>query len=122
MLMPQQTLYKAFVHAFQGLGSFLRNDRNGRIHLLAAIAVIIAGIVFGLSAVEWCLVMLCIAGVTGFEMLNHALEKFCDAVHPQTHPLIKIVKDVAAAAVLWWAIISVIIALFIFLPKIIAIL
>ncbi len=122
MHMPQQTLYKAFVHAFHGLDSFFRNDRNGRIHLLATVAVTIAGIAFGLSAIEWSLALLCIAGVIGFEMLNHALEKFCDAIHPQTHPLIKVVKDVAAAAVLWWAIISVIIALFIFLPKIIAIL
>lgn len=120
--MPHQTLYKAFGHALKGMTNFFRNDRNGRIHFFTAIVVVITGIVLKLSTMEWCVILLCVAGVIGFEMLNHALEKLCDAVHPEIHPLIKITKDVAAAAVLWCAVISVIIALLIFLPKIIAIL
>lgn len=119
--MSQQTLYKAFYHAFCGLGSFFRNDRNGKIHLLAAVAVCIAGIALGLSGTEWCIMLICIACVCSLEMLNHALEKLCDAVQPGQHPMIKICKDVAAGAVLCWAIISMVIAVIIFLPKIITI-
>jgi undecaprenol kinase/diacylglycerol kinase (ATP) len=116
--MKQQSLYKAFIHAFHGLGSFFKNDRNGRIHLLAVIVVITAGLILHIAAVEWMMVLLCIAGVMGSEMFNHALEKFCDAVHPEIHPFIKTAKDIAAAAVLLWSVISAIIGVFIFLPKI----
>ncbi len=116
--MSQQTLYKAFYHACCGLGSFFRNDRNGKLHLLAAVAVCIAGIALGLSGIEWCIMLACIAAVLSLEMLNHALEKLCDAIHPGEHTMIKICKDVAAGAVLCWSIISVIIAAIILLPKI----
>jgi diacylglycerol kinase len=51
-------------------------------------------------------------------MINSALEKLCDTVQPTYHPVIKIVKDVSAGAVLFASIISVAIAAIIFLPKI----
>jgi diacylglycerol kinase len=51
-------------------------------------------------------------------MLNSALEKLCDLVQPDLHPQIKIIKDVAAAAVLWACLISTAIGALIFLPKI----
>jgi diacylglycerol kinase len=53
------------------------------------------------------------------EMMNTAVEKLCNVVHQDIHPGIKLVKDIAAGAVLVSAIISVVIACVIFLPKII---
>jgi diacylglycerol kinase len=116
--MKKQSLSKAFYYAFSGLFYFLRNDRNGRIHLLACVVVSGAGFYFHVSETEWIFLLLCFALVIGFEMCNHALENLSDVVHIEHHPLIKTVKDVAAAAVLWSAIISVVIALIIFIPKI----
>lgn len=113
-----QPLSKAFRHAFNGLFYFFRKDRNGKIHLVLAISVVIAGWFFTISTTEWALLLLCISLVIGLEMGNHALEKLADATHPEKHPLVGIAKDVAAAAVLWAAIISVVIGLLIFLPKI----
>lgn len=120
--MQPQSLGKAFTHAFQGLFHFLRNDRNGKIHAVITILVCIAGFYLHFSSTEWMIVLLCTALVLGLEMCNHAIEKLCDAVHPSYHPLIKIAKDVAAAAVLWSAIISVIIGLILFIPKILMLL
>jgi diacylglycerol kinase len=60
--------------------------------------------------------------VISFEMMNHALEKLSDAVHPEHHTLIKFSKDVSAAAVLWSTIISILIGIMILLPKLISIL
>lgn len=117
--MKQSSLLKAFKYAFSGVGHFLVNDRNGHIHILIAVIVNAAGWFFGISLQEWCIVLLCMGMVISLEMINHALEKLCDAVHETHHPLIKIAKDVAAGAVLWSAIISAIIGLLIFLPKII---
>jgi diacylglycerol kinase len=116
--MKPQPLSKAFGHAFNGLSHFLLNDRNGKIHFLAAILVSAAGFYFHLASTEWILLLICFSVVISFEMCNHALENICDLVHPDHHPLIKTAKDVAAAAVLWSAIISAIIGLIIFVPKI----
>ena len=77
-------------------------------------------IVLHLHHDEWIIVLICIAMVIGFEMLNTAIETLCNMVQEEYHPLIKIIKDVAAAAVLWVSIISVIIGLIIFLPKLIS--
>ncbi len=65
-------------------------------------------------------VLLCSGSVLCLEMLNSALEKLADIVEPAFHPQIKIVKDVAAGAVLLASIMSAIIGTIIFLPEILA--
>jgi diacylglycerol kinase len=120
--MKTQPLSAAFRHAFNGMAQFFRFDRNGKLHLLAAVLVSAAGWYFKITAGEWCVLLLCTGLVIGLEMVNYALENLCNLVHNDFHPLIKAVKDVAAAAVLWAAIISAGIGLIIFIPKIIAIL
>jgi undecaprenol kinase/diacylglycerol kinase (ATP) len=121
MSQPQH-IFKAFANAFNGMGNFFLHERNGKIQLSFAIVVIIAGYYFTLSATEWMFILLCIGAVISAEMMNSALEKLCDLVQKEYHPTIKIIKDVAAAAVLWFTIISVIIGIIIFLPKFIALL
>ena len=118
-LNKQQKFFKAFVHAWKGIEHFFQHDRNGRIHLGAALASIFAGFIFKISAIEWAIILVCIALVVAFEMLNAAIEKLCDVVHKEFHPAIKVIKDVSAGAVLWVSIISAIIGAIIFIPKII---
>lgn len=118
--MKKQSLLKAFSHAFNGLFYFLAHDRNGKLHLIACLLVSFLGIYFKVSANEWSILLLCFALVISLEMCNHALENLCNLVHPDHHPLVKTVKDVAAAAVLWSAIISAAIGMVIFIPKIMA--
>jgi len=60
--------------------------------------------------------------VIGGEMLNSAIETVVDIAMPEINPKAKFAKDVAAGAVLIFAISSAIIGLIIFIPKIIAIL
>lgn len=120
--MKKQSLLSAFRHAFNGLFYFLGHDRNGRIHFGACFLVTLAGFYFRIPVTEWCILLTCFALVVSFEMCNHALENLCNVVHADHHPLIKTVKDVAAAAVLWSAVISVVVGLLIFIPKIISIL
>ena len=77
-----------------------------------------AGFYFHISPAEWTITGASIAIVLSAEMLNTAIEKLCDLVQPEVHPQIKIIKDLAAAAVLWLSIGSAIAGLVIFLPKI----
>jgi len=51
------------------------------------------------------------------EILNTCIEKIMDFVHPEYHPKVKIIKDMAAAAVLIMAIVAVIVGGLIFIPK-----
>lgn len=122
MLKKRQSLASAFRYAFQGLVHFVRHDRNGRIHFFAAMAATTAGMYFRIEVMEWVVLLLCYGIVIAFEMCNHAIEHLCDVVHADQHPFIKIAKDVAAAAVLWSSIISAVIGLIIFVPKIISLL
>src|ERR1051325_6413143 len=92
--------------AFNGVYLFFRRERNGQIQGVIAILAIIAGVVFGISRLEWIGLLLCSGLVISLEMLNSAVERICNMYTTEYHPAIKIIKDVAAAAVLWSAILS----------------
>jgi diacylglycerol kinase len=106
--------------ALQGWAAFFKNEKHAQIQAVVAVLVIAAGFYFSLSKTEWLFVLGCIALVLSLEMLNTAIEKLADKTHPEQHPQIGLVKDVAAGAVLWASVISVIIGAVIFLPLILA--
>jgi hypothetical protein len=91
---------QSFGHAFRGLGDLLRTQPHARIHLLATVVVVVAGLMKGLDRLEWALIALAIAAVWTAEALNTAIEAVVDLVSPQWQELARKAKDVAAAAVL----------------------
>jgi diacylglycerol kinase len=112
-------LVKSFGYALSGIVSCFRSEPNFRIHSGFSIVVLILSFVCNISAIEWIAVSFCIAFVISMEMLNTAIEKFCDVIHKEVHPAIKKVKDISAGAVLVSALFSLIAGTIIFLPKII---
>lgn len=104
-------------YALQGLLAALRSEKNMRFHVVAAVLVIAAGIWLHISTVEWLVIILCIALVISFELMNTAIEQLCNIVMIQKHPVIKNVKDIAAGAVLIVSIASGVVGILIFLPK-----
>jgi diacylglycerol kinase len=114
----RQPLQKNFINAFNGLKYFFKKEQNGKIQAAVAITVLLAGFYLHLSAIEWIFIFLCICAVLVLEMMNSAIEHLCNLVYSEYHPSIKIIKDVAAGAVLFASIVSVVIGLIIFLPKI----
>lgn len=109
---------KGFLYAFNGLVVFFRHERNGRIQLVIAVIVIILAFLLHVSTLDWIILMICIGAVLALEMINSAIEKLCNLVHPKYHPAVKVIKDISAAAVLWLSVFSGIIGVIIFLPKI----
>ena len=87
-----------------------------KVHISIAIIAIALGIFLHISAVEFAIIFLAIAGVLITELFNTVIELCVDLASPAYHPLAKIAKDVAAGVVLLSAIMSIIIALFIFGP------
>ena len=111
-------VFKSFVYAWHGMRYSYKTQLNFRIHLLVLAVVIIAGFVLQVNSTEWLFIIVCSMLVLSLELMNTSLEFLCDAVTTEIHPIIKIVKDVSAAAVLLAAAGSVVIGLIIFLPKI----
>jgi len=109
--------FASFRYAFNGLSSLFRKELNARIHFLAALIVIILGIVLNISLTEWCLIIIVIGLVFLAELFNTALEALSDIVDPEWNEKIMKVKDYAAAAVFISAIVSVVVGGLIFIPK-----
>ncbi len=90
---------KSFCHALRGLQHTLVHEQNFRIELFCAFVTIGFAFVFNIRKIEWFVVILNIAAVLTAELFNTAIENLCNMIHKTTHPIIKIVKDVSAAAV-----------------------
>ncbi len=110
----------SFKYAFTGLKQLILTERNAKVHVMAAILAIALGLWLKLSATEWCLIILCVISVLGMEGVNTCVELLADFIHPEKHDKIKIIKDIAAGAVLIAASGTAIIGLIIFTPKLIA--
>lgn len=117
----KQSIYTAFLIAFKGIRIALK-ERNFLIDVCCALITIILSFILKISYSEWIAVLFCIALVLSLEMLNTAIEKTIDHLHPQQHSKAGEIKDVAAGSVLVAVISSGIIGGIIFLPKIIAML
>lgn len=109
----------AFINAANGIGSCVRQEVNFRIQLMAAFSAVLFGIFFKITTTEWLFVVGCCMLVLSLELLNTALENICDMVSKDFNPVIKIVKDTAAAAVFVSSMGSAVMGVVIFLPKII---
>ena len=79
---------KSFHYAGQGIFYMLQSQQNAWIHTVATVLVLVLSAVFGLTAVEWCLILLTVSLVWMAEAFNTALEFLADAALPQHHPLI----------------------------------
>ena len=112
-------LFKSFKYAFEGLKYAFKYEQNILVHTLATIVVIIAGIFFKIKPFEWLTLTLIIGLVIATELINTSIEATIDLVTKEVHPLAKVAKDTAAAAVLVFGLTAIVIGLIIFIPKII---
>jgi len=118
----QSSFIKSAGFAIQGLKQFFTSERNGRIQAVIAAAVFLTGLLFSISMMEWLIIIIFTALVLSLEMFNSALEKLCDKVNPEIDPQIKLIKDMAAGAVLWTSLLAAVAGMCIFIPKIIELL
>ncbi len=100
------SLVRSFIYAFKGFGWMLFNERNFRIHLTCIFYMayfLLRYDFFVLSKLEYAVLILIAALVVGGEMINSGIEKADDSVTRENKYTIKISKDVAAGAVLVFA-------------------
>jgi len=111
---------QSFGYAFEGFKVLWSSEANFRIHLLISILVLGLSYVLKINTIEWMLILFCIGIVCSAEAFNTAIEHLCNLNSKEIKSEIKIIKDISAFAVLFLAIISIIIGFMIFLPKVIS--
>ncbi len=105
--------------ALTGIFTAFKEERNLRKHVLSALAVIVAGLIFDLSAIEWLFLFLSIFLVIAFEIVNSAIENVVDLASDYHFSMrAKNAKDMAAGGVLVVSGFVVVTGLIIFVPKI----
>jgi len=108
---------KAFRYAFKGAWLLIKKEPSIKVQMVCAVLVTILGFILDISTTEWILQLLSIGLVLSIEGLNTAVEKVADFIHPEYHKKIGDIKDVAAGAVTFAALIAAIIGLIIYIPK-----
>ena len=111
--------FRSFAFAITGIAYAFRSQVNMRFHIFTAIIVVISAIIFHISPVEWCIVLLCISSVLAAELINTSIEINVDLSSPERNEKAGHAKDLAAASVLVICILSAIIGSIVFIPKII---
>lgn len=108
---------KSFQIAFLGIYTFIKIEYHGKIHLVSAIIAIALSFYCNINTYEWLFILLAITMVVTLEMINTAIEKTADIISQSYSPPIKIIKDIAAGAVLISAIFAFIVSIIILSPK-----
>jgi diacylglycerol kinase (ATP) len=104
--------------ALRGMWLLITTEDSIKAQLFIAVLATILGFYFDISNIEWMLQFLVIGLVLVAEAVNTAIEEVADFIHPDYHKKIGLIKDIAAGAPSFAAFISLIIAGFIYIPKI----
>ena len=114
-----KNVLKSFKHAFNGIYYVFKTSRNFKIQLIFALISLILGYLLQISKSSYLILIATIMSVLILEILNSSIEAIVDlVVKKEFNNLAKISKDTSAGAVLLASINSVIIAVYIFIPKI----
>jgi len=108
---------ESFNNAITGIIDTVRTERNMKIHLIAALGVLIVSFFFDISKYEFLILVVTITMVIAAELINTAIEAAIDMTTNYYHPLAKIAKNAAAGAVLVAAISAVLVGYVIFWDK-----
>ena len=116
--LKKESIVKSFYYAFSGIILGFKQERNMQVHFYIMTFVIIFGILLKIRLTEWMICLILFGLVISLEYVNTAIESAVDCATTKYHPKARIAKDTSAAAVLVSAIISIIVGLMIFIPKI----
>lgn len=110
---------RSYSYALNGIWITLKQENNFKIHVIGGLIAIIISFYLELDFRSWVIIITMIGLVLTVELLNTAIEKLADIVHPDKHPEIGIVKDIAAGAVFIISATALIVGIIIFGDKLI---
>ncbi len=108
----------SFAYALAGWLYMLRRQKNTRIQAVASIGVLILALALQIDASGLAQLVIVITIVWMAEFLNAAVEAVVNLATAELHPMAKVGKDVAAAAVLLGVVASVIVGILVLGPPV----
>lgn len=108
-----RNMIDSFKNAFQGIWYAIRMERNMKIHLAAAVLIILVGLWLDIDKIEFAIICIAVMVVICFELINTAVEVMVNVIVDVYHPKAKIIKDVSAGAVFVSAFFSIVIGIII---------
>lgn len=111
---------RSMTFALKGMWLLITTEDSIKAQLFFGVIATCLGFYFDISMTEWMIQFIVIGMVLVAEALNTAIEKIADFIHPDFHEKIGFIKDIAAGAPAFAAFTSLIIAVIIYLPKIIS--
>lgn len=118
--------FKRFLNSFrysvEGLVYAYKNEQSFLIHFIASFTAVALGLILGIDAGEWFIVILILAIVLIVELFNTAIEAIVDMITLEQNMLAKIAKDCGSAAAFVASVIGIGICLSIYVPYVIALL
>lgn len=113
---PHRSWSDKFRDTFRGLRTALFGQSSFRVHLLAAVLVILLATCLHVSRMDWLVLLLCITMVLVAEMFNTAIERMAKAITREENPHLGAALDIAAAAVLLASFGSIVVGSIVFWP------
>jgi len=107
---------KSFKYAILGAYKLVTTEHSIMVQFSLGILVTIAGFYFNISKTDWLFQTMAIGLVLSIEGLNTAVEKIADFIHPDFHDKIGFIKDIAAGAVFFAAVVAIAVGLIIYIP------
>ena len=116
---PIKDILHKFKYSFQGMAYCFTHETSFIYEALAIIAVVVLGILFNISLIEWVCSLVTLFLIMEIEALNTGIEATVDMVTEEYHPLAKIAKDCGSAATCFATFVALGTNIAIFLPYII---
>ena len=114
----KNSVKKSFHCAVRGLDYVIKNERNFRIEIIAAVVIIFLAIVFNIKIWEFVVVVFSITWILVIELVNTVVERVVDILEPRVHPYARLIKDIMAGVVLISVFMSIFVGGLIFIPYI----
>ena len=119
MIVTPKSVYQTIKNSLCGIVSYAKEGKSFIIYVIGIIIETILGFAFKINGLEWILIICILGIILAIELLNTAIESVCDAVTKEYNSLIKIAKDCGSAATFIVFIVSIILNIIVFLPKVV---
>ncbi|MBI3087270.1 MAG: diacylglycerol kinase family protein [Candidatus Omnitrophica bacterium] len=119
-MQPPHSLFVSVRCAWQGIRYALATQRNMRLHLAVGIAVLALSAWAPMDAAARAVLWLTVAVVLAAELLNTALEVLVDVVSQEHRQDARLIKDLAAGAVLVGCVMAAFIGCALLVPPVLA--
>ena len=113
---PVKDVLHKFKYSFQGFVYCYTHETSFIFETIGVIGIIILGIIFKITFMQWIFALLSMLLIMEIEFLNTAIEATVDLVTKEYHPLAKIAKDCGSASTCVATFMALVVNLIIFVP------